>query len=165
MRRIPRSALILSAFVLQTGAAGAQTAAVNRTAVQAQIVANEKAISDAFAKGDVKAFHALVAPDGYSVDATGIMKMGPDVDKMMADYKETSSTIDSSQFYWLNDATVVHMYRWSGKATFKGAPAPSPVWSSTVWMNKGGKWLAMFHQESVAMAMPPVAPKPVPAKK
>src|SRR6202022_1106379 len=163
MKRIPLAALALSAFVLHAGAAGAQTA-VNRTAVQAQIVANEKAISDAFVKGDLKAFHALVVPDSSAVDATGIMKIGPDFDKMMADYKETSSTIDSSQFYWLNDTTVVHMYRWSGKATFQGNPAPSPVWASTVWINKGSKWLGAFHQESVAMAMPPAAGKPVPAK-
>ena len=164
MKRIPLAAFALAAFVLHAGAAGAQTA-VNRTAVQAQIVANEKAVNDAFVKGDLKAFHALVVPDSYAVDPTGIMKLGPDFDKMMADYKETSFTIDSSQFYWLNDTTVVHMFRWSGKASFQGTPAPSPVWASTVWINKGGKWLGAFHQESVAMAMSPAAAKPVPAKK
>jgi hypothetical protein len=56
MIRFSIVALVISAFVLQTGAAGAQTA-VNRAGVQTQIIANEKAINDAFVKNDLKTFH------------------------------------------------------------------------------------------------------------
>src|SRR5262249_59524098 len=129
-----------------------------------QIVATERAINDAVAKGDMKTFHANLAPDAVGVDVSGITKVNtPDFDKGMQATKIQSWNIDGSQFYWVNDNTVVHMYRWTGKGTFAGQAIPSPVWTSTVWTNKGGKWTAVFHQETVAMAPP--SPASTPAKK
>ena len=139
-------------------------AAASHAAIEKAVVANE-----AFAKGDLKAFHANVASDAVAVDMSGINKVnGPDFDKMLLANKIQSWNIDGSQFYWVNDSTVVHMYRWTGKGTYEGQPIPSPTWSSTVWANKGGKWMAVFHHESLAMAAPaPAAAKPAatPAKK
>ena len=158
--------LVLAAmFALHAQAVQAQ--AVNKPAVQAAIIANEKAINDAFMKGDLKTFHSYVTPDGLGVDGMGPSKVS-DMDAMMADYKVQNYTISVDQFMWINDTTVVHIYRWMGKATYKGQPAPNDVWSSTVWTNKGGKWLGAFHQESVTMPppAPPAAPKaPAPVKK
>jgi len=140
----------------------AQAPAANRSAIEKQILTNERAISDAFAKGDMKAFNGLVASDAVSVDNSGIMKTGdPNFEKMMKDMKLQSWNIDGSQFYWINDNSVVHMYKWTGKGTYQGQPVPSPTWASTVWSNKGGKWIAVFHQESLAMP----APAPSPAGK
>jgi len=146
----------------------AQTpAASSHAAVEKQIVALERAINEAVAKGDMKAFHANIAADAVSIDPNGISKVtGPEFDKMMMSAKIQSWNIDGSQFYWLNDASVVHMYRWTGKGTFEGQPVPSPTWSSTVWSNKGGKWMAVFHQETTAMPAPATAkPATTPGKK
>ncbi len=138
---------------------GQTPAASNKAATEKQIVANERAVNEAFAKNDPKGFHALVAMDGISVDAGGISKVsGPDFDKMMASVKITSWNIDGSQFYWVGNDTVIHMYRWTGKGTYQGQPVDSPVWCSSTWTNRGGKWLAVFHQETNAMM-------PAPAKK
>jgi len=163
-RRVLVSSLVLG--VMTTVAVHAQAqAGANRAAAEKQIVAGERAINDAVAKGDMKAFHAIVSPDAAGIDATGITKINaPDFDKMMQQAKIQSWDIDGSQFYWINDNTAVHMYRWSGKGTFGGQPVPSPVWSSTVWTNKGGKWAAVFHQETVAMAPPQDTPVKTPAK-
>jgi len=147
--------VLVAVFALRSGPVLAQ--AVNKAAVQTAIVANEKAISDAFMKADAKAFHAHVTPDGLGVDGMGPSKVS-EMDAMMADYKIQNYTISASQFMWINDTTVVHIYRWKGKATYKGQPAPDDTWSSTVWTNQGGKWLAAFHQESVAMPPPAAAP-------
>jgi hypothetical protein len=164
MFRIRTAATVLSLVVVHTGLAVAQT---NRTAVQAQVVAAEKAINDAIVKNDMKAFHANIAPDAVSVDGMGITKAA-DFDKMMADIKAVSYAITGSQFMWLDDANVVHMYKWTGKGTYQGQPIPDTTWSSTVWQNRGGKWLAVLHTESPAMPMPPPAsakPAAAPAKK
>ncbi len=83
----------------------------NHAAIEKQIAATERAINDAFAKGDVKAFHANIAPDALSIDPTGVIKVNSDYDKMMASVKIQTWNIDSSQFYWVGDTTVVHMYR------------------------------------------------------
>ena len=144
-----------------TGAAMAQApAASNHTAVEKQIVAAERAINEAVAKGDMKAFHANIANDAATIDPGGISKVNADMDKMLLAMKIQSWNIDGSQFYWVNDSTVVHMYRWTGKGTYQGDPVPSPTWASTVWSNKSGKWLAVFHQETNAMAAPAPASKP-----
>src|SRR5262245_7578432 len=135
--------------------------AANRAATEKQIVANERANNDAVAKEDMKTFHSIVAADAAGVDTGGITRVNaPDFDKMMQQAKIQSWNMDGSQFYWVDDNTVVHMYRWTGKGTFAGQPIPSPVWTSTVWTNKGGKWTAVFHQETVAMAPPSQASTP-----
>ena len=140
----------------------------NRAAIEKQLVANEKAVNDAFDKHDVKTFHSYLTPDAMSIDGDGgISKVNtPEFDKMMADVKTTDYAIDRSQFQWLNDNAVIHMYHWSGHSTYQGKPGPTNVWVSTAWVNRGGKWLAAFHQESPAMAPPP-APRaqPVSTKK
>ena len=142
--------------VVMAAALWAQTPAASHAAIEKQVVTLERAINEAIAKGDMKAFHANVAPDAIGVDPTGINKVNtPDFDKMLLTSKIQSWNLDGSQFYWINDAAVVHMYRWTGKGTFDGQPVPSPTWASTVWMNKSGKWMAVFHQETTAM---PAAP-------
>jgi ketosteroid isomerase-like protein len=137
----------------------AQAPAANRAATEKQIVANERTINEAVAKADLKGFNALVAPDAVSMDSGGIMKTGdPNFEKMVKEMKITSWNLEGSQFLWINDNTVVHMYKWTGKGTYQGQPVPSPTWASTVWANKGGKWMATFHQESLAMPAPAPAP-------
>ena len=144
--------------------APAQTpASSNHAAIEKQIVAIERAVNDAFAKGDLKAFHSNIASDAVTIDPTGISKVTtPEFDKMMSSIKIQTWNIDGSQFYWISDTTVLHLYRWTGKGTFAGQPLDSPTWASTVWTNKGGKWMAVFHQETTAMAPAPAAP---PARK
>jgi hypothetical protein len=158
-----RRVLVFSSLVMLVALAAATVLAQapansNHAAIEKQIVATERAINDAFAKGDVKAFHANIAPDAMSIDPTGVIKVNsPDFDKMMASVKIQTWNLDSSQFYWVGDTTVVHMYRWTGKGTFAGQPVDSPTWASTVWTNKGGKWMAAFHQETTAMSPPPAS--------
>src|SRR5262249_2045301 len=111
----------LAPILLSTAASALSQApaAGNRAATEKQIVATERAINDAVAKGDMKTFHANLAPDAVGVDVSGITKVNtPDFDKGMQATKIQSWNIDGSQFYWVNDNTVVHMYRWTGKGTY-----------------------------------------------
>jgi hypothetical protein len=136
--------------------ATAQTSA-SRTASQKEIVANEKAILEAIVKGDMKTFHSYVPPDTFGLDEAGLMKTA-DLDQMLAQCKFTSAAQSGSQFYWINNTTAVHIYKWRGKGACQGEAVPEERWCSTVWTNTTGKWLAAFHQESTVTA-PPAAPK------
>jgi hypothetical protein len=149
----------VAVLLVVAASAVAVFAQTDRAAVEKQIIAGERKINEAFAKGDVAGFQALVASDGYSVDAMGRMKAS-EFPKVIKDMKIASWDIDQSQILWVNNDVAIHTYRWTGKGTFQGQPFPSPAWASTVWMKKDGKWIAFFHQESPAMEMP----KP-PAKK
>lgn len=151
-------ATVVACSMLQDGLVTAQSA-TDRTAAQNQIVGNEKAIIDAILENDPQTFHSYVLPDSYALGGEGVIKAA-DFDKMMnemkADCKLTKWGLGESMFYWVNDSTVVHIFRATTDGTCQGQPIPAS-WSSTVWTNKGGKWLAAFHQESVVT--PPAAPK------
>jgi hypothetical protein len=152
MKRIALMPLLV-ALLLIAGRAGAQTPPI-RTAAQNQIIANEKAVMDAFAKNDPITFHSLVVSDSYAVGEMGLAKAA-DFDQVMSACKFASWGLNGSQFYWINDATAVHIFKSTGKGTCQGQPVPEATWSSTVWTNKGGKWVAVFHQESIAIPQPP----------
>jgi len=70
------------------------------------------------------------------------------------DFKVTNAKLTNHKFQWIDDNTVVMTYTWSGQGTAMGQPVPSPVYASTVWTKKNGKWWAVFHQETPAMPMP-----------
>src|SRR5438093_13619705 len=104
--------LIMTLAIAAVAAVTQTPATSNHAAIEKQIVANERAINEAIARVDMKGFHAYIAPDAIAIDPTGISKVNtPDFDKMMASAKMQSWSIDGSQFYWVGDNTVVHMYR------------------------------------------------------
>ena len=139
--------------VLGPGYARAQDPQAEKT-----IIANERAINDAVVKVNVAGFTQFVAADGWSVDGmSGRMAVADFIkgfDQMAKDMKVTSWDITDSQVQWVDATTAVHSYKWTGVGTYQGQPMPSPVWASTVWTKKNGKWMAMFHQESVVTPPP-----------
>jgi len=140
--------------MLTAGVAYAQ--APNRAAIEKQIIANESAINSAFAKNDAATFKKMVDPAGMGIDATGIVTLEGYI-KQMGQMKVESWKIDNSRFLWVNNDTAVHTYTWTGKGTYMGEPVPSPTYASTLWVNRGGTWMPVFHQET--MAAPTAPPK------
>ena len=63
-------------------------------------------------------------------------------DAMAKDMKLASWDITDSKVQWVDPTTAVHSYKWTGTGTYQGQPIPSPVWASTVWTMKNGKWSA-----------------------
>jgi hypothetical protein len=149
--------IVVACSFLQAGPVFAQSG-TDRPAVEKQIVANEKAIIDAILKNDPKTFHSYVLPDSYVmggdgvIEATGLVKL---MEEMTADCKLAKWTLADSMVYWVNDSTVVHLFKTTTEGTCQAQPIPA-AWQSTVWTNKGGKWLAAFHHQS---DVKPPAPK------
>ena len=112
---------------------------------------NETKVVEAIAKGDVAAFKGLVSDSAWSIDPNGPMS-AIDFQKSFAQLKiEPGFTITDSRFVWSDTNTAVHMYKWTGKATFQGQPLPEVTWSSTVWNRRQNRWVAVFHQETVSV--------------
>jgi hypothetical protein len=123
------------------------------------IIANERAINAAFAKGDLAGFKEHIAPDGWAIDPMmGLMSVADfvkDFDAMAKDMKIESWEMTDSKVQWVDANTAVHVFKWTGKGTMQGQPIPSPTLCSTVWAKKNGKWSAVFHQETLAPPAPP----------
>lgn len=148
----------LGMLVLTAGLAAGQ----DKAALEKALIANETKMSEAVAKGDKAVFSSMVAPDAWSADGGGFMKVS-DFLTMFDQVKVTSWKISDAKVQWVDANNAIVLYTWTGAGTFQGQPFPTKVYVATMWTKKGDKWLAAYHQESAAMAPPP-APKP-PAKK
>ena len=95
----------------------------------------------------------LIAPGALSADPGGILPAA-EFEKVIPQIKVTDSKIEDARVTWAGDDAAIVTYKWTGKGTMMGQPVPSPTYSTTVWSKKGKKWLAVFHQETVAVAHP-----------
>ena len=73
------------------------------------------------------------------MDGTGVMPVSEFV-KEYAQIKLQTFTIDQVE-------------------AMTGQAMPSPVWASTTYANRGGKWVAIFLQETIPSPPPPPAKK------
>ena len=148
-----------AAALLTVGCGAALFAqAGSKAAIEKTLIANENKVSEAVAKHDVKTFTDLVDVDGLAADQNGFMKVA-DFVKSMDQLKVTSWHIMDTQVSWVDDKTAIVRYTWMGAGTFMGQPFPSTTYASTVWTERNGKWVAVFHQET------PMAPPAPPKKK
>ena len=148
----------LAAVLLTLGCTAAVAAqAGSKAAIEKTLIANENKINEAVAKHDVKTFTDLVASDAVSADGMGFMKVA-DFLKSINDIKVASWHIMDTQVHWVDDKNAVVTYTWMGSGTFKGEPFPPTAYASSVWTERNGKWVVVYHQESAA-APPPAAKK------
>jgi hypothetical protein len=151
--------MMVGGAALLAAAATLHAQAPNKLAAEKQLIANETAVNEAIAKHDLAGFKKHVPSESWAVDPGGPMQVA-DLEKNFAQLKvEPGWKIDQSKVVWIDDNTAVHMYRWTGKGSYLGQPF-GDTYSSTVWTNRGGSWVALFHQET------PIPPPPAaPAKK
>jgi len=132
--------------------------ASSKAATEKALIANETKITEAVAKHDVKTFTDLVAADALSANEGGFMKAA-DFVKTMDQMKLGPWHLMDEKVTWVDDKTAIVTYTWMGSGTYMSHPIPATTFASTVWTDKNGKWVAVFHQESAA------APPPPPSKK
>ncbi|HEX8069913.1 MAG TPA: nuclear transport factor 2 family protein [Pyrinomonadaceae bacterium] len=142
-----------------TAASPATTTAAAPT--EAAITDREKAVWDALKRKDYAAFGDMMADEFVIVSEDGIENK----QQMMTEIKNFAPTdVTFSDWRFLpidNDAAVV-TYQTVVKGTGDGKPLPEkPERNSSVWIRRGDKWVAVFHQEcDVAEAPPPPPAKP-----
>jgi hypothetical protein len=113
------------------------------------LIANERKLNDAVAKGDKATFLAMIAPGAWMADGGGFMKAA-DLGPMFEQIKISNWAIADEKVLWADANTAIVTYKWTGSGTFQGQPVASPTYASTVWAKKGDKWVALYHQESEA---------------
>ena len=151
--------LTLAALALLCGTAAAQD--VNEpTSQQTQtmstantldkaLIANERKMNEAVAKGDKATFQSLVSPNAWSADGGGFMKVS-DFIAVFDQVKVSNWSMSDEKVSWLDGNNAIVAYKWTGAGSFQGQPIPGTVYASTVWTKKGDKWVATYHQESEA---------------
>ena len=153
LRSLAAACTSLTLALCATAYVAAQDAQAEKT-----LIANERAVNEAVAKGDLAGFKQHVSADGWSMDGMmGRMAVAEFIKtfpQMTKDMKIASWDISDFKTVWVDANTAVLTYKWTGKGTYQGQPIPSPTWSSTVWTKRNGKWTAVFHQESAGAPAP-----------
>jgi hypothetical protein len=110
----------------------------------------EKRAWEAVKGRDAKTFSDLFAADGLMADSGGFVTR--------AGFLQTLPELTISE-YMLTDFKVMMIdkdsaliiYKADVKGSFKGqAFPPNPAYVSSIWTKRGGKWMAVYHQETMA---------------
>ena len=149
-----RNRILAAGLVVFAFGAAVYGQAASKVAAEKALIANENKINEAVAKQDAKTFLSLLAPEAVAADPGGFMKAA-DFSKTLDQLKITSWHIMDTRVLWVDDKTAVVTYTWMGAGTYMKQPIPGTMYASTVWTERGGKWLAVFHQETA-----PAAPTP-----
>ncbi len=136
------------------------TNATTATVAETAITDQEKKIWAALKAKDMDAFGALLAEDFILVTNDGIH----DKQHTIASVKNINLTevnLSDWQVVTIDKDAAVVTYMQTAKGTDNGQPIPAtPTRNSSVWINRGGKWVAIYHQDCEATtvaAAPPVA--------
>ncbi len=169
MKRILVASLALILLVLLTGtpstfaqavsekkdsqSANSNTAkpkpAMSKKELERKLTASEKSLWEAFKNKKADVFNKTLTADGFQIDAAGVTAKadiatgmgGCDIkDYSLSDFKLTS----------IGASAALLTYKGTQHGTCGGQAVPETVYASTVWVNRGGRWQALFHQESQA---------------
>lgn len=122
--------------------------AMSKAQIQRNLIATEKKLWEAWKNKDAKPFKLTVAADAVMIDPNG-------VSNKEASIKSITSADCSIKSYELSEFKLTMINSSAALLTYKGVAdgmcgqsALPPVWASTVFVNRGGKWYAFSHQET-----------------
>jgi uncharacterized protein (TIGR02246 family) len=119
--------------------------------VEAQIVALEKSAFEAWKNKDRKFFEEHMSEDGQYLDLNGVGGKAQYVKAIIDnDCKVTKYSLDNTKVTMLSNDVALLNYRYTHDVVCGGNPEASPLWATTMYVKRGGKWLIAFHQEIAA---------------
>jgi hypothetical protein len=125
---------------------------------EADAIAKEKAAWDAIKRQDLAAFGDMLASDYVEVAGDGVYNK-TDIITSLKDFKISDVTYSDWKALPIDEDAVILKYNVTVKATNKGqAVPPGPYHSASAWVNRDGKWLAVYYQETLAKTSPPPPP-------
>ena len=138
---------ILAALVLALSVTDGQRTGTSTTTADAALIANERALLDAVAKGDKAAYLSLVLPEGAWGNSQGFIPLSL-LAGGLESFRLTKWDIVNPHVTWLDKDSAVVVYTLEGSGTFQNQPLPQFTLTSTAWTRRNGKWLAAHHQET-----------------
>ena len=119
-----------------------------KTTAEQLIIENEKAVWEASKAKDVARFNRLVAEDARMVFESGVLTRAGYLsglpDRTITDFLLTDFVVLRP-----NVQTAIVIYKASRSGIYKGKPfPPATVREASVWVNRGGKWVAVLNQET-----------------
>jgi hypothetical protein len=134
----------------------ASPAAVAMT--EADAIAKEKAIWETIKNKDYDAFASMLADDQIEVTSEGVFDKATSITGIK-EFEPSEVVFSDWKFLSIDKDAFLISYTAKVKGKYKGKEFPEESGRATsAWVSRGGKWLAIYHQESpVKPPMPPPA--------
>ena len=117
---------------------------------EADAIAKEKAIWDTIKNKDYDAFAAMLATDQLEVLPEGVMDKAGSVTEIKQ-FEPSEINFSDWKYLAINKDAFVVIYTVAVKGKYRGKDFPlESAHASSAWVNRGGKWLAFYHQECQA---------------
>ena len=124
---------------------------MSRAQSQKMIIATEKKLWEAWKNKDMKTFKANLSADAIMIGDSGVADKKTAMTAMEGEACEvTSYELSDIKVTFLSSSTAVMTYKSAQDATCGRQKVPPVVWSSSVYVMRGGRWYAASHQETPA---------------
>jgi|HubBroStandDraft_4_1064222.scaffolds.fasta_scaffold72760_2 hypothetical protein len=141
--------LLLSRPRASVAAQSAESGAASANSLQQQVVSHEREGLDALKAGNVDRFGSLTADDAVLVDARGPATKAQ-VLMNVAGFKLTDYSMDDVRFVPLSATSGLIVYKISERGVSHGRDFAVQAYISSIWAERGGKWVCLFSQETGA---------------
>jgi uncharacterized protein DUF4440 len=113
------------------------------------LIDREKALWEIVKNKQVDAFRKYYADHYSGVSSDGVKDINQEVEGVrIVDLKDYS--LADTKVVFPNKATAVLTYKVTVQGSFQGQDISGVYYASSVWVNQGGKWLAILHTEAKA---------------
>lgn len=134
----------------QSKSSQAMSASKGKSSIEETIISMEKRAWEAVKARDTKAFSEIFAADGMMADSSGLSTRA-DFFKTLPDLTITEYTLSDYKVMMIDKDAALITYKADVKGSYKGqAFPPNTTLTSTLWAKRGGKWMAVYHQETMA---------------
>jgi hypothetical protein len=123
---------------------------------QADLETKEHQVWDAIKAKKYDDFGALLGDDFTFVTSDGVHNK-QDTVSMLKSYELTDYKFSDVKFVKVDDDLAVLVYSSTETSTVGGKPSPESgktLFNASAWANRGGKWVGVYHQETLKMEMP-----------
>lgn len=125
---------------------------------EADAIAKEKAIWETIKTKNYETFANMLDDTQTEVLAEGLHDKAGTV-AGVKDFEPSEIKFSDWKYLLVNKNVVVVTYTVNVKGKYKGQEFPAnDARASSAWVNRNGKWLGVYHQESALKQMPPPAP-------
>lgn len=123
---------------------------------QADLEAKEHQVWDALKAKNYDAFAGMLSDDFTFVTSDGIHNK-QDTVNMLKSYELTDYSFSDIRFVKVDDDLAILVYSSTETSTIGGKPSPvsgKTLYNASAWANKGGKWVGVYHQDTLKMEPP-----------
>jgi uncharacterized protein DUF4440 len=118
-------------------------------ALRSAIVENEQRELDCLKTGDMRLFAGLIADDAVFVNPGG-MAGKAEVVKNASEVRLKSYSMEDIRFVSISPESGMITYKLTENGVAHGKEFSAQVYASALWVQRDGKWVSLFSQETPA---------------